>query len=246
MGIFRTDIEINELSNPARNYLALPPTIGLKGSITIFTLLFVNFFGAFILITDPFIESLLWLTYPFIILFNLWFVTLLIRNVYSIQMEGLLFVVVTCFLSVYLYLIIIYKMGYFIFQFDSPVFMILVLLSVFLEVIYFSIYYYRLIHQRDKKKDHSTENKFSSYIFSILYSFPAFGYIFYQAIIKQAGLIEYALLFCYLFFIAFLTFLGTKNGYKYLFLRANPSLIMYERPPKSEWAEMKKKGIVIK
>ncbi|MCU9613234.1 hypothetical protein OEV98_06670 [Caldibacillus lycopersici] len=234
------NIKYNNLSTFQKGHLTPPPALGIKGSIALFTFIVLDLMCLLPMLADPFMPMFLWLVLPVILLVNLWAISLLVRNVYSIQLESVLFLGAFSAVGAYSFFVLVQKFAYYVVGMQSPVFLIVSLLIVLLTVIYFVLYYAKKVAATED----SSVNKERT-IWSIAFSGPALGYILYQTIIEDSPFFNHFLIVVFFLFALFFLYIAVKFFHKYLFMKTNYHLVNFHEPAKSEQKQFRAKGKTI-
>jgi len=231
--------KFKELPIFVKDHLSPPSILGLKSSIFLMTFILLDFICFFPIVADPFIDTLFWIVLPVILFVNGWAVFLFVRNVFSIQLESVLFLGIFSFAASFVSFVSIQKFAYYLIEIDSILFFMGSLFIVTVTTVYFIFYYNHKIsqhdpHQKDEKK-----------LWSGVFSLPALGYLFYHTVMKDSPFLFHFLIVLYFFITSFFIYLSVKFIHKFLFMKMNPQFINYHLPTKSERKQYRDQGKTI-
>lgn len=185
----------------------------------------------------------LWILLPFILLFHLWGIRLLIKNPYSTQMETVLFVgLLNLFGSISSFMMIL-GMSYYAFYITSSLYYIVLIVTTLI------LYYVFIKHQIDKYAGDPTKERKrmnQSKFYPLLAAAPANGYNFHSSIQDTYMIKHIVALVCVYFFSLFFMYLAAKFIHRYFFIRVNMNFVNYYPLTYKKRKKVHKQGIEIK
>lgn len=240
------NLEFSQLPSFVRGHLMFHSPLDIKWSLGAFVILLYDLPLLFVLLTLMKV-GLLWLFLPFILILNVWYIRILIKNPYSTQLESVGFMGAYGICGTITFFIIMQVIPYELLNTDTILYYV-IMNALTLSSMYFiirnQIVKYRNINYGDESGKRR-ENKQSKYT-GILVVVPVIGYFLGQNV-SRSSLFEYFYTIGISFFFTLLSvYIGAKFVHKYFFMKANMNYVRYEKPSKQEKKELSNKGVVIK
>lgn len=185
----------------------------------------------------PFIEGVLFVTVPLILLINVWAIRVLIKKPSETEFESLLYLGFLGAVGSFCYFVLTQKMSYWLLNIDSPLYYVIshvtyvFLISVF---IYQKNKKFSSIHLEVKK------NKYSLIWNKVLtWSVPS-GYIIVHILLNQSSVLLHTyMIIMYSGLIIFFTDMSVKFFHRYVFMKSNIHLVKLS---KSKAAKLNEKN----
>lgn len=237
------NIKKNKLSQDFSEQLSPLSVSDIKSGAAGFVFLIYDILLLLSLLTIMKIE-VLWLLSPLIIIIHLWAIRLILKNPYSTQYEGILFMSASSIIGAITYYILIHGISFYTLEISS------VLYYVTINVVIFIASYLIIKYQIDKYTGDPTKERVkknpSQFTIALYSGAPAVGLILAYATGDTAVLKHYVTLGFILLFLLFFVYFAAKFTHRYFFMKVNIDYVTLEQPSKKEKIKLMKKGVEIK
>ncbi|WP_144704981.1 hypothetical protein [Fictibacillus phosphorivorans] len=167
----------------------------------------------------PYHELSFWLTIPFLLLINLWALTMLLRKAEGLHFEFILFVGCLGAVGSLCYFILVQKIAYIVLNIHSNNFFVMSL------IIYLAFFLFQIWFQNKKycsiNSDFLQFKDMPWHFKALTWSVPLGYIIAHYFISKSEVIMTTIMLLVYLMFSIFFTYVSVKFFHRYLFMKAN-------------------------
>ncbi|MBD7963930.1 hypothetical protein [Fictibacillus norfolkensis] len=180
----------------------------------------------------PYIEEVLFITLPLILLINVWAIRLLIKNPSETEFESLLYLGFLGAVGSFCYFVLTQKMSYWLLNIDSPLYYIISLVAY---VVLILVFIYKKNNKFSSIQIDVNKNN-SSLIWNKVFtwSVPA-GYIIVHILMNQSSaLLHSYMIIMYSGLLIFFTDISVKFFHRYLFIKSNIHLVKLSKSKTSK------------
>lgn len=238
---FDPGIKYNQLSESYREDLSFLDVKNLRVSIWVFILLLydlgltmgISFIGKI---------EFVWMIVPMAVVIHVWGIRLSFKNVYSTQVESILFMAIFSYLATLSFLIVIIGLSIYTLSMTSIYYYLILLLIIIISS------YPIMKSQMDKRLRDPFEHqeKKGSRYESLMYAAPGLGVLLTGLVSGNIAFENiYTTILMFLMYLVFL-YMAAKFIYKYKLIKANIHLVKFRKPSKKEQYKLQEKGVEIK
>ena len=215
-------IKFRNLPDAFKEHLTFFASYQIKQIIGVFTFIGLDLVIIMPLLF-PYIEEVLFVTLPLILLINVWAIRLLIKKTSETEFESLLYLGFLGAVGSFCYFVLTQKMSYWLLNINTPLYYVISFVSyVFLILVF--------IYQKNKKfstiqmdvkknKNSLTSKK------ALNWSVPA-GYIIVHILLNQSSVLLHTyMVIMYSGLLIFFTDISAKFFHRYLFMKSNIHLV---------------------
>lgn len=210
------------VDNITASYLKLQSVKENRGNVLCFVMMFLNFFGLFPLIGEPFIFSLFIIGFIPTMIMNIWGI-LYIVDPYRFELSYYLYFGIYGFVNTFVYSLVLVKILYFWLGIQEKWLVVFILLFVNSLPFFANWLNYKMLYAGTYDKLQKKKN----WRIPILLLPPSSGYILYQLTDSYGGPSASMILFfiCILMLTVFTAYFST-NVHKYFFLKNNMTTVL--------------------
>lgn len=230
----------------------------IRENLSFLTFFMFDFFMVIPLLA-PIVPIYLYILLPPLVFINLWCVSILVRNPYSVQYESTLFIAASSLFASFAFLLLVYKIAYYqmgIEDWGYYVVATVVHVLTFLWYLAYTLSQFKDLSLEGLKKLHKEErekarawakgkrsegfnvNKLAAFTLYV----PTSGYMIFAAMRYSENGATIILALCFLGFGALFSCGGIKFTHGILLTKANPDRVGFELPPKAVYIEEYVKG----
>src|SRR5699024_4299213 len=185
----------------------------------------------------------IWFASPFILFIHVWLIRILVKNVYSTQLEVILYMGCWSLLGAISLSVAFQGMLYYYFHITSVVSHIIIILTTILSV-YILVKYQIKKYASDTIKERKESNQYK--YTGVLSATPGIAYLFTVITKRIYGLNDVLHIFSIYLFVIFCAYFAAKFLHRYFFMKANMKYVRYQPITAKERKKIKKQGVEIK